>query len=86
MMTLEIRTRLDQYGHLRLDVPLANPQQDVDVVLVVQSSEPRKTSYDFGDLVGRLTWRGDAVTAQNDLRADKELLKIADNVAIPVPS
>ncbi|NJL88419.1 MAG: type II toxin-antitoxin system ParD family antitoxin [Coleofasciculaceae cyanobacterium SM2_1_6] len=29
---------------------------------------PQKPSYDFSDLVGRLTWRGDALEIQQNLR------------------
>ena len=34
----------------------------------VSSDEKQKISYDFSDLVGRLTWQGDAVTMQRNLR------------------
>jgi putative addiction module CopG family antidote len=34
----------------------------------VSSEENQKSSYDFSDLVGRLTWQGDAVTMQRNLR------------------
>lgn len=32
------------------------------------SDEKQKPTYDFSDLVGRLNWRGDAVTIQRNLR------------------
>jgi putative addiction module CopG family antidote len=38
------------------------------VVNPVSSDEKQKISYDFSDLVGRLTWRGDAATIQRNLR------------------
>jgi putative addiction module CopG family antidote len=38
------------------------------VVNPVSSDEKQKISYDFSDLVGRLTWQGDAVTMQRNLR------------------
>ncbi|MBE9187815.1 type II toxin-antitoxin system ParD family antitoxin [Microcoleus sp. LEGE 07076] len=34
----------------------------------VSSDVKQKSSYDFSDLVGRLTWQGDAVTMQRNLR------------------
>jgi putative addiction module CopG family antidote len=34
----------------------------------VLSEEKQKPNYDFSDLVGRLTWQGDAVTMQRNLR------------------
>ncbi|WP_377479230.1 MAG: type II toxin-antitoxin system ParD family antitoxin [Microcoleus anatoxicus] len=42
---------------------------EILVVLNPVSSDGKQTpSYDFSDLVGRLTWRGDAVTMQRNLR------------------
>ena len=38
------------------------------VVNPVSSDEKQKISYDFSDLVGRLTWQGDAATIQRNLR------------------
>ncbi|MEG3929734.1 MULTISPECIES: type II toxin-antitoxin system ParD family antitoxin [unclassified Microcoleus] len=44
-------------------------EREVLVVLnPVSSEEKQKPSYDFSDLVGRLTWQGDAVTMQRNLR------------------
>ncbi|MEG4489634.1 type II toxin-antitoxin system ParD family antitoxin [Microcoleus sp. D2_18a_B4] len=44
-------------------------EREILVVLNPVSSEGnQKPSYDFSDLVGRLTWRGDAVTMQRNLR------------------
>jgi len=44
-------------------------EREISVVLnPVSSDEKQKTSYDFSDLVGRLTWQGDAVTMQRNLR------------------
>ncbi|MEG4337381.1 type II toxin-antitoxin system ParD family antitoxin [Microcoleus sp. D3_18_C2] len=44
-------------------------EREVLVVLnPVSSDEKQKHSYDFSDLVGRLTWQGDAVTMQRNLR------------------
>jgi putative addiction module CopG family antidote len=44
-------------------------EREVLVVLNPISSDLKhKSSYDFSDLVGRLTWQGDAVTMQRNLR------------------
>ena len=44
-------------------------EREVLVVLNPSSSEvEQKSSYDFSDLVGQLTWRGDAVIMQRNLR------------------
>ncbi|MEK0183043.1 type II toxin-antitoxin system ParD family antitoxin [Microcoleus anatoxicus] len=42
---------------------------EILVFLNPVSSDGKQTpSYDFSDLVGRLTWQGDAVTMQRNLR------------------
>ncbi|MEG4343946.1 type II toxin-antitoxin system ParD family antitoxin [Microcoleus sp. A003_D6] len=44
-------------------------EREILVVLnPVSSEEKQKSSYDFSDLAGRLTWQGDAVTMQRNLR------------------
>ena len=44
-------------------------EREVLVVLnTVSLEDNQKSSYDFSDLVGRLTWQGDAVTMQRNLR------------------
>ena len=44
-------------------------EREILVVLNPVSSEGKhKFRYDFSDLVGRLNWRGDAVTMQRNLR------------------
>lgn len=44
-------------------------EREIVVVLnPVLSDGKQKPSYDFSDLVGRLTWLGDAVTIQRNLR------------------
>ncbi|NJK68576.1 MAG: type II toxin-antitoxin system ParD family antitoxin [Microcoleus sp. CSU_2_2] len=44
-------------------------EREILLILNPISSEGKlKPSYDFSDLVGRLTWRGDAVTMQRNLR------------------
>jgi len=44
-------------------------EREILVVLNPLSSDgQQKLSYDFSDLVGRLTWQGDAVTMQRNLR------------------
>lgn len=44
-------------------------EREISVVLnPVSSDGKQKSSYDFSDLLGRLTWQGDAVTMQRNLR------------------
>ncbi|MEG4810644.1 type II toxin-antitoxin system ParD family antitoxin [Microcoleus sp. F8-D3] len=44
-------------------------EREVLVVLnPISSDDKQKPSYDFSDLAGRLTWQGDALTMQRNLR------------------
>ena len=47
---------------------LLKERENLVVLNPVSSEENQKSSYDFSDLVGRLTWQGDAVTMQRNLR------------------
>jgi len=47
---------------------LLKERENLVVLNPVSSEEKQKSSYDFSDLVGRLTWQGDAVTMQRNLR------------------
>jgi len=66
--TLQINTRTDRDGHLRLDMPIARASVDLSVIIVMSPLPARKGRYDCSDLAGRLKWRGDAVKEQRALR------------------
>ena len=67
--TLQISTRTDLDGHLRLDVPLDRAAADLNVIIVMHPSPASsKGQYDCSDLAGRLKWRGNAVKEQRTLR------------------
>lgn len=71
MQTLSLTGTIDETGHLRLDVPTQLPPGRVELVLVINAastSSDRSKAYDFSDLSGALTWKGDAVTMQRQLR------------------
>ncbi|HYX15050.1 MAG TPA: hypothetical protein VE944_11925 [Nostoc sp.] len=71
MEVLKLTTKIDESGYLNLNVPTQLAAVEVDIVVVlnpVSSEEKQQPSYDFSDLVGRLTWRGDAVAMQRNLR------------------
>jgi hypothetical protein len=70
MRTLQISTKTDHDGHLRLDVPLARSAADVSVIVVMAEAPNPKGRSDCADLVGKLAWRGDAVTEQRRLREE----------------
>ena len=70
MDILKLTARIDEDGHLRLDIPTHLTASDVDVVIVLQPSQPTTSQppYDFSDLVGKLQWQGDALAVQRMLR------------------
>ncbi|MHC5734146.1 hypothetical protein [Nostoc sp.] len=72
MEVLKLTTKIDESGYLNLKIPTQLAAVEVDIVVVLNpvSSEEKQPSYDFSDLVGRLTWRGDAVAMQRNLREE----------------
>ena len=70
MQVLKLSSRIDPDGHLRLDLPTRLPEGVIELVVVINPvREERKVKeYDFSDLAGNLTWRGDAVATQRSLR------------------
>lgn len=71
MEVLKLTTKTDESGYLNLNIPTQLTAVEVNVVVVlnpVSSAEKPQPKYDFSDLAGRLTWRGDAVTMQRTLR------------------
>jgi len=71
MEVLKLTVTTDESGYLKLSIPMQLPTAKVNVVLVVNpvsSVEKLKPLYDFSDLVGRLTWQGDAAAMQRNLR------------------
>lgn len=71
MEVLKLTTTIDELGYLSLSIPTPLAAGEVNVVVVLHPVLPEskyKPSYDFSDLVGRLTWQGDAVAMQRMLR------------------
>jgi hypothetical protein len=71
MEVLKLTTKIDESGYLNLNIPTQLAAVEVNIVVVlnpVSSDKKQQPSYNFSDLVGRLTWRGDAVEAQRNLR------------------
>jgi hypothetical protein len=71
MDVVKLTTKIDEYGCLNLSIPTQLAGAEVNVVVVVDpvsSVEKPQCKYDFSDLVGRLTWQGDAVAMQRNLR------------------
>lgn len=71
MEVLKITTTIDESGYLNLNIPTQLAAGEVNIVVVlnpVSSDTKEQSNYDFSDLVGRLTWQGDAVAVQRTLR------------------
>ncbi|MFP4103246.1 hypothetical protein [Coleofasciculus sp.] len=71
MEVLKLTTTIDELGYLSINVPTDLAAGKVNVVVVLHPVLPdnnHKSSYNFSDLVGRLTWQGDEVAMQRALR------------------
>ncbi|MCC5627475.1 hypothetical protein LC613_04610 [Nostoc sphaeroides CHAB 2801] len=71
MEVLKLTTKIDESGYLNLNIPTQLAAVEVDIVVVlnpVSLEGKQQPNYDFSDLVGRLTWQGDAVAMQRNLR------------------
>ena len=69
MDVLKCKGTVDASGHISLDGKFPFQPGNVDVVLIVQPEEKNGSNrYDFSDIAGKLTWKGDALSAQKQLR------------------
>lgn len=71
MEVLKLTNKIDESGYLNLNIPTQLAAVEVNIVVVlnpVSSESKQQPSYDLSDLVGRLTWQGDAVAMQRNLR------------------
>ena len=71
MEVLKLTAKTDESGCLNLNIPTQLTSVEVNIVVVlnpVTSVEKQQLKYDFSDLVGRLTFEGDAVAMQRTLR------------------
>lgn len=71
MEILNLNSKIDINGYLRLAIPTSLPPGDIELVLVINQKDEKKDTrkkYDFSDLVGKLSWEGDAVSVQRSLR------------------
>ena len=82
MITINVRKRTSENGHLLLDVSTNIIGKEVEVVLVIQENENvvvnnnedsiSKKKFDFSHLYGKLQWKGDALSEQKKLRKEWE--------------
>jgi hypothetical protein len=71
MEVLQLTTTVDTSGYLHLDIATKLPPGQVSIVVVMNpviAENTQKSNYDFSDLAGKLSWRGDAIEMQRSLR------------------
>lgn len=80
MITINLKQKTKENGHLVIDVPTTLIDKNVEVVLVIQEKEeifPKnaeekkaKKKFDFSHLYGKLEWKGDALAEQKKIRSE----------------
>ena len=71
MEVLKLTTEIDDTGQLKIELPTNLKTGKVDLVVIINPSaekDMRQNNYDFSDLAGKLSWQGDAVATQRNLR------------------
>ena len=71
MEVLKLTTEIDETGQLKIDLPTNLEAGKVDLVVVINPASEKNqeyNQYDFSDLGGKLSWQGDAVAAQRQLK------------------
>ncbi|MBN2401622.1 MAG: hypothetical protein JXN64_04410 [Spirochaetes bacterium] len=68
MERLHIRTKINKDGHLKIDMPTSLKEGDVEVLLIIESEKNIKKKYNFSDIAGKLSWKGNALEIQKELR------------------
>lgn len=80
MLTLTLKKKTKNDGHLVLDVPTTLIDKNVEVVIKIQeqkdviskhgSGKKKGKKYDFSHLYGKLQWKGDALREQKKIRSE----------------
>ena len=68
MEIVKLTTTVNAAGRLQIDIPTRLAPGEVQAVLVLQPAGAPARPYDFSDLAGKLSWKGDAVAMQRSLR------------------
>jgi hypothetical protein len=68
MTVVTIKGKINEKGELNLKHPSFSPEHEVEVTVVMTE----KYSYDFSDLAGKLSWKGDGLSEQKKLRNEWE--------------
>ena len=79
MLTLTLKKKTKNDGHLVLDVPTTLIDKNVEVVITIQEqkdilpqpgSEKKAGKFDFSHLYRKLEWKGDALREQKKIRSE----------------
>ena len=71
MEVIKLIAEIDNTGKLNINLPTNLEAGEVDLVVIinpVSKKHKRQNAYNFSNLAGELSWRGDAVTKQRKLR------------------
>ena len=66
MTTIIAKGKIDKNGVLRVKHPAFTLNKEIEVTIIFQ--EERTDKYDFSDLAGKLSWKGDGLSLQKTLR------------------
>ena len=66
MTTVIAKGKIDKNGVLRVKHPAFSLNKEIEVTIIFQEEEVNK--YDFSDLAGKLSWKGDGLALQKTLR------------------
>ncbi|MDU9049318.1 MAG: hypothetical protein Q3M30_10725 [Candidatus Electrothrix sp. Rat3] len=71
MEIVKLTTTVNATGRLHIDIPTRLSPGKVQAVLVLHPVAASDRHYDFSDLAGQLSWKGDAVAVHK--KADNKL-------------
>jgi hypothetical protein len=75
MVILNLNSEIHSDGRLRLDVPTNLPPGNIELIVVINhtsTKESKAKKYEFSDLIGKLSWKKDALAVQKELRNEVE--------------
>lgn len=70
MTVITVRGKIDKDGVLSIKHPSFVSQKEVEVTVIFEESSSNQ--YDFSDLAGKLSWKGNALDWQKQLRDEWE--------------
>ena len=66
MTTIIAKGKIDKNGVLRVKHSAFTLNKEIEVTIIFQ--EEKTDKYDFSDLAGKLSWKGDGLSLQKTLR------------------